>query len=1197
MTSFLKKFQILKKKDTRNNESLPQSTRGKPESSFQPSTSQDPASKRTTQLLPLLVKSSPSPASAEAKKKAQPQPVVLPELVQRTANIQSTSANSRADDRRGPRAPAETAKEQIVLPKLFRKEKPKKASTPSEKKKPMPTGPAPLYPELSDEHFRFLWDSKKLPRGRPVRESLEMMSEREILDTIFIYLYQSLPIPVYRYFGTKLRDSRHKDVVSEYLHMLLGFSAQDEVDREGVSETIRVVAFCHLPEILGVLRDYGHLVPSRKATQPEVIPEETRNATERQIRTTLILCYGQAALGAKPEDMLMLVDFIVAEILYQFRGTNKDETMKRIFMRSVIMISKALLQSKKENVEFPHKSELVICIIEVIEEEPSGSFSITILHQAMITVTCMTPLKPPLDSEVRSELVSKSVKKVFSLPSLKVTKLKAGMPMHPIQTQDFYHQTVVACHNMLTGLLSEAPNLESLQDILIHTNSWIDSPKNYERERAIRGTSHLLKFASEHLEFDTSQEFSLLGQLVALLGLHIADSVKEVGQVAAEAMYHLHYIIMSKMAKAMEKKRRNKKGNIVKWYREDFFIPGPSIFYNNLSKVAKAFGEHLSTNQVTDLSLKTISSLTHEDKAISQAAGVLLSSFLEECGMDLEDLPIIVKEIYSHLMNVNDPVTKEETLKAVCSLASKRLNGVVDVLLECSVECDDTVAEIWKALVADPYCSIKLMRPLLKRLQDEDPLSEVTYRRHSKSIMPMAATNALCLILSLPDAADTLQNKFSHLLIALVTQIYFVLGTGRRSSKRPSIPTDTLLHPSPLSTTLQALKNLIACAGYIKEYNIMGMQGCWEMLSTPENYFEGIFKLVRILFVFSKYHLKMTFKQANAYLRRPDAKERAVGMAFFTELLSYSEISLFFVKQDILEVLREWMVQPNPLMQVFSIRGLGHLLQHPLEDEILEPLLPPLISCASDPDWNIGKESIKTLQHMFQHLDVNEFGYTGTGLIPRLVMHFSDDDHELRAASVALFAILLKGVDENSRNSVVEDVLRGFVPLLILLADPCSREAARKALFSCADFMKWVDLPQNLFNYEIYENLYVTYLNICKYIVCNYKSKFPEMLAQMVDYLRSRNASFREAGAILIASNAQIMKSNVVSTEQVENVFLALRELQGDCDAAVANAAVESIEEVFRHCGQRISPQIVPSQLMLLLKNNMAKRPFETSKN
>ncbi|KAJ7335152.1 hypothetical protein JRQ81_013093 [Phrynocephalus forsythii] len=1237
MTSFLKKFRVLKKKDTRNNEPLPQSTRGRPESSFQPSSSQDPASQRTTQLLPLLVK--PSPASAEAKKKtAQPQTVVLPELVQRAANSQSTSVANRANDKRVSQSPAETAKEQIALPKVFVRDKSKKTSTPPEKKRLTAVGP--LYPELSDEQFRFLWDSKKFPRGKPIREYLEMMDEREILDTILVYLYQPPPkpsavdprqlrrkwtatsidaglassktegfpktlkstpqdkIPIYKYFGMKLRDSRHKDVVSEYLHMLMGFSAQDEVDREGVSETIGVVAFSHLAEILGVLRDYSHTMPPRKSITPEVMLEqETRTASERQIRTTLILCYGQAALGAKPEDMLMLVDFIVAEILYQFRGTNKDETMKKTFMRSVIMISKALLHSKKEDVQFPHKSELVISIIEVIEEEPSGSFSITILHQAMITVTCMTTLKPPLDSEVRSELVSKSVKKVFSLPALKVTKLKAGSPMHPIQTQDFYYQTVMACHNMLIGLLSEAPNLESLQDILIHTNRWMESQKNYERERAIRGTSQLLKFASEHLEFDTSVEFSLLGQLVAVLALHITDSVKEVGQVAAEAIYHLHYIIMSRMAKEMEKKHRNKKGNVVKWYREDFFIPGPSVFYNNISKVAKAFGEHLSTNQLTDLSLKTIGSLTKEDKAISQAAGVLLSSFLEECGMDLEDLSIIVKEIYNHLSDITDPVTKEETLKAVCSLASKRLNGVVDILLECSAECDDTVAEIWKALVADPYSSIKLMRPLLKRLQDEDPLSEVTYRRHSKSIMPMAATNALCLILSLPEAADALQNKFPHLLIALATQIYFVLGTGRRGSKRPSAAADTFLCPSPLSTTIQALKNLIACAGYIKEYNILGMQGCWDMLSNSDKYFDGIYKLVRVLFSFSKTHLKMTFKQANAYLRRLDPKEKAVGMAFFTELLSYPEIGHFFVKQDILDVLQESILGSLPLMQVFSIRGLGHILQHPMEDEFLEPLLPPLLSCASDPDQNIAKESIKTLQHMFQHLDVEEFGYVGTGLIPQLVKHFNHDDNEMRCASITLFAILLKGVNENSRSMVMEDVLRGLVPLLIQLADAWTREAARTALVSCAAFMNWTDLPRNLFDYEVHENLYITYSNICQYIVWNYKNKFPDMLSQMVEYLKSRNASYREAAAILIASNTLLMRSNVVTTEQVENVFLALRELQGDCDASVAHAAVEAIEEVFRQCGPRISPQIVPSQLALLLKNNMAKPPFETRRH
>lgn len=37
-----------------------------------------------------------------------------------------------------------------------------------------------------------------------------------------------------------------------------------------------------------------------------------------------------------------------------------------------------------------------------------------------------------------------------------------------------------------------------------HTNEWIESQKSYERERAVKTTNQLLKFVSEHLEFDVS---------------------------------------------------------------------------------------------------------------------------------------------------------------------------------------------------------------------------------------------------------------------------------------------------------------------------------------------------------------------------------------------------------------------------------------------------------------------------------------------------------------------------------------------------------------------------------------------------------------------------------------------------------------------------------------------------------------------
>ncbi|KAL7975801.1 hypothetical protein Chor_002461 [Crotalus horridus] len=104
--------------------------------------------------------------------------------------------------------------------------------------------------------------------------------------------------------------------------------------------------------------------------------------------------------------------------------------------------------------------------------------------------------------------------------------------------------------------------------------------------------------------------------------------------------------------------------------------------------VAMAFGEHLSPMEITDLMLKIIEALTHEEKTICQAAGVLLLSFLEECVMDMEEVPKILKEICQRLPNISEPATKQNTLKSVCHLASKWVKEVVDFLLERSPDCD-----------------------------------------------------------------------------------------------------------------------------------------------------------------------------------------------------------------------------------------------------------------------------------------------------------------------------------------------------------------------------------------------------------------------------------------------------------------------------------------------------------------------------
>ncbi|KAM6474088.1 uncharacterized protein PHA67_006692 [Liasis olivaceus] len=178
------------------------------------------------------------------------------------------------------------------------------------------------------------------------------------------------------------------------------------------------------------------------------------------------------------------------------------------------------------------------------------------------------------------------------------------------------------------------------EDILDVLHEWMVQPYPTSRALSIRGLGYLMRHSLEVRDgvLETTGEFPMLGQLVALLALHSADSVREIGQASAEATYHLHHIIMNKMAKEMEKKRKNKKGKVVQWLRVDYFNSGPTTFYNNIPKVAEAFGEHLSSSQITELVLKAIGLLTHEEKKISQDAALVLSSFLEECGMDMEEL-------------------------------------------------------------------------------------------------------------------------------------------------------------------------------------------------------------------------------------------------------------------------------------------------------------------------------------------------------------------------------------------------------------------------------------------------------------------------------------------------------------------------------------------------------------------------------
>ncbi|KAK9392561.1 maestro heat-like repeat family member 5 [Crotalus adamanteus] len=473
MSRRLTKLPLLKKKDSK--ESNLQVNRDQQQwdrqvahfSGSHPSTSQDAATRKTTQLLPLLVKSSAAPT--QARKRVQLPALVLPDLGQRTT-LRTTPGTAQADDQQGEKEP-------VALPRVPERESSQRSSL-SQGRRPS-KALLPLYPELSDQCFQTFWESKEPLNGRSVTEMLEQMDEKEILDTILEHLRPSLHISA----GPQLPRRKTDGLPSLHQKSALRESPSHLLPQEkGISEAIGVVAFCHLPEILVALRQVGHFVRAKKPALQEAPFQDPHSCFERQIRTAVILCYGHAALGAQPEDLMPLAEHIVSEILFQYWTRNKDEALTKAFLTSVIRITKALVQTKSQDVHLPHKSELALNInelsvcmrkhrgtpslpaimaavkegsrkgeedtvqpddvgkaregrTEVIENEPMNPLSVRILHQAIIAITSMTRLKPTLNTEVMSKLVNTSIQKVFSLPAMTMTKVNAGSPNQSTYTQ------------------------------------------------------------------------------------------------------------------------------------------------------------------------------------------------------------------------------------------------------------------------------------------------------------------------------------------------------------------------------------------------------------------------------------------------------------------------------------------------------------------------------------------------------------------------------------------------------------------------------------------------------------------------------------------------------------------------------------------------------------------------------------------
>ncbi|XP_017750667.1 PREDICTED: maestro heat-like repeat family member 5 isoform X11 [Rhinopithecus bieti] len=755
---------------------------------------------------------------------------------------------------------------------------------------------------------------------------------------------------LFTYYGLILQAEKNGATVRRHLQALLETSHQWPKQREGMALTLGLAATRHLDDVWAVLDQFGRSRPIRWSLHSSS-PKNSEDLRWKWAGSTILLAYGQVAAKARAH-ILPWVDNIVSRMVFYFHYSSWDETLKHSFLTATLMLMGAVSRSEgAHSYEFSQTSELLECLMILMEKEPQDTLYTRSRQQTMHIASSLCKLRPPIDLERKSQLLSTCFRSVFALPLLDALEKHTCLFLEPPNIQSLYSRTMEALDLMLQSLIMQNPTTDELHFLLSHLYIWLTSEKAHERQRAVHSCMILLKFLNHKGNLDPKENFKRIGQLVGILGMLCQDPDRAVQRCSLEGASHLYQLLMChKAGEALqaesqaptELSQAHSDGAPLWSSRDQKATPlGPQemaknrIFQLGSSQVIKAIMQQLTLAELNDLIWTVIDSLGSTSPFHVQAASEMLLTAVQEHGAELKIVSSMAQAICLCLCSVRIPQAKEKTLHAITLLARNHTRELVATFLDISIPLDSHTFQLWRALGAEQPTSHLVLTTLLAWLQerplptgasDSSPCpKEKTYLRS------LAATNMLHELQFASEFKQAVQEAYPKLLLALLTQMHYVLELNLPREPQPKQQAQEVAAPSPqsCSMSLEALKSLLSTTGHWHDFAHLELQGSWELFTTIHTYPKGVGLLARAMVQNHCRQIRAVLRQLLPSLQSPEERERKVAILILTEFLYSPALLEVLPKQVALTMLTQGLRDPSPEVRVLSLQGLSNILFHP----------------------------------------------------------------------------------------------------------------------------------------------------------------------------------------------------------------------------------------------------------------------------
>nr|KAF6405281.1 hypothetical protein HJG63_013517 [Rousettus aegyptiacus] len=320
------------------------------------------------------------------------------------------------------------------------------------------------------------------------------------------------------YYGLILQAEENGSTVRTHLRTLLETSHQWPKQREGIALTTGLAAARHLDHVWAVLEQFGRSAPIKWSLH-SFSPKTSDDLRWKWASSTILLSYGQMAVKAKAH-ILPWVDNILSRMIFFFRYSSWDETLKQSFLAAILMLVGAISRNEgAHSYEFSQLPELLECLMVLMEKEPQDTLCTSTRQQTLCIISSLCNLRPPLDLEKKSQLLTICLRSVLALPLLGVLEKHTCLFLEPPDVQTLYNKTAEALDQMLQTLLTRDPTADELHLLL--------SPKN---------------------------DFRWMGQLMAMLGMLCQDPDAATQHSSLEGLGHLYCLLLRQRAEAPKAK-------------------------------------------------------------------------------------------------------------------------------------------------------------------------------------------------------------------------------------------------------------------------------------------------------------------------------------------------------------------------------------------------------------------------------------------------------------------------------------------------------------------------------------------------------------------------------------------------------------------------------------------------------------------